>query len=150
MSAKRLVIPGRVQGVGYRQWMVDTARSLGVSGWVRNRLDGSVEALVAGETPAVEELLRACRRGPRLADVAQIEEQLAEPPEQMGFHHLPNGVTFVGRGRSAAVLGARCSSSPVRSRQLNTSCGSSRASATSSTKEAMSSGMLPATNRCEM
>jgi acylphosphatase len=90
MSAKRLVISGRVQGVGYRQWMVEAARSLGVSGWVRNRLDGTVEALVAGDTAAVEELLRACRRGPRLAVVAEIEEQLAEAPEQMGFYHLPS------------------------------------------------------------
>ncbi|MBV8397805.1 MAG: acylphosphatase [Acetobacteraceae bacterium] len=90
MTAKRLVISGRVQGIGYRQWMVEAARSLGVSGWVRNRLDGSVEALVAGETAAVEELLRACRRGPRLAVVAQIDEQLTEPPEQIGFYHLPS------------------------------------------------------------
>jgi acylphosphatase len=89
MSAKRLVIAGRVQGVGYRQWMVEAARSLGVSGWVRNRPDGTVEALVAGDTPAVEELLRACRRGPRLAVVSQIDEQLADPPEEIGFHHLP-------------------------------------------------------------
>ena len=90
MTAKRLVISGRVQGVGYRQWMVEAARSLGVSGWVRNRRDGTVEALVAGDTAAVEELLRACRRGPRLAVVAQIDEQLADPPEQIGFYHLPS------------------------------------------------------------
>jgi acylphosphatase len=90
MSAKRLVISGRVQGVGYRQWMVEAARGIGVSGWVRNRPDGSVEALVAGDTAAVEELLRACRRGPRLAVVTQIDEQLADPPEEMGFHHLPS------------------------------------------------------------
>ncbi len=90
MSAKRLVIGGRVQGVGYRDWLVATARSLGVSGWVRNRPDGGVEALVAGDTDAVEELLRACRRGPRGAQVASIEEELAEVPEQMGFLRLPS------------------------------------------------------------
>ena len=64
MSAKRLVISGRVQGVGFRDWMVITAQTLGVCGWVRNRRDGSVEALVDGDTAAVEEFVRACRRGP--------------------------------------------------------------------------------------
>ena len=86
MSAKRLVISGRVQGVGYREWMVTTAQSLGVAGWVRNRVDGSVEALVAGDTAAVEELLRMCRRGPRLAVVLRIEEEMADPPDHPGFH----------------------------------------------------------------
>ena len=85
MRAKRVVIQGRVQGVGYRDWMVGQARALGVSGWVRNRAGGAVEALVYGETDAVEELLRACRRGPRLAAVSRIEEEWAEPPEGPGF-----------------------------------------------------------------
>jgi acylphosphatase len=89
MNAKRLIVSGRVQGVGYRDWLVNKARALGVSGWVRNRIDGSVEALVAGETAAVEELLRLCRRGPRMAEVVSIEEELADPPEHFGFHQLP-------------------------------------------------------------
>src|SRR5579872_3461987 len=75
MNAKRLVITGRVQGVGFREWMVQKARDLGVSGWVRNRLDGSVEALVAGDVAAVEELSRLCRRGPRMAQVVSIDEE---------------------------------------------------------------------------
>jgi acylphosphatase len=85
MRAKRLVIAGRVQGVGYREWMVREAQRLGVSGWVRNRPDGSVEALVYGGVDAVEELLRSCRRGPRMAAVSRIEEDWADPPDAPGF-----------------------------------------------------------------
>ena len=88
MNAKRLVIAGRVHGVGYRDWMVEKARALGVSGWVRNRPDGKVEALLAGDIAAVEELSRLCRRGPRLAEVSSIEEDLAEPPEEPGFNRI--------------------------------------------------------------
>lgn len=88
MNAKRLIITGHVQGVGFRDWMVTTARSMGLSGWVRNLPDGSVEALVAGDTPAVEEFLRLCRRGPRLAMVVSITEELADPPEEVGFQQV--------------------------------------------------------------
>ncbi|HEY4041895.1 MAG TPA: acylphosphatase [Rhodopila sp.] len=86
MNAKRLVISGRVQGVGYRAWMMHKATELGISGWVRNRADGSVEALIAGEVAAVEEMARLCRRGPRLAEVSSIDEDLVDPPEGYGFH----------------------------------------------------------------
>ena len=85
MSAKRLRIHGRVQGVGYRHWMVSTATRLGVTGWVRNRGDGTVEAQVEGDTAAVEELLRACRRGPVGAAVSLIHEDLVEPEGVLGF-----------------------------------------------------------------
>jgi len=84
MAAKRLIIAGRVQGVGYRQWLTARAEAAGLSGWVRNRSDGTVEALLAGETAAVEELVRQCRRGPRLAVVSSIE-----PPAEPGFRSLP-------------------------------------------------------------
>ncbi len=86
MSAKRLVIRGQVQAVGFRDWMTARATVLGLSGWVRNRDDGAVEALVAGDPAAVEELLRACRRGPRSARVTSIEEDLANPPDEPGFY----------------------------------------------------------------
>ncbi len=89
MTAKRLTISGRVHGVGFRDWMVARAEALGLSGWVRNRRDGTVEALVDGDTAAVEELMRACRRGPPLAEVTAIEEDLAEPPAEPGFLRLP-------------------------------------------------------------
>jgi len=87
MSAKRLIIRGRVQGVGYRAWMIAEATARGLSGWVANRRDGAVEALVYGETDVVEEMMRLCRRGPRLAEVTEIDEHLAEPPTEPGFHH---------------------------------------------------------------
>lgn len=86
MIAKLLLIQGRVQGVGYRNWMVDKARELGISGWVRNRADGAVEALISGDVAAVEELSRLCRRGPRLAEVSSITEDLAEPAVESGFY----------------------------------------------------------------
>ncbi|MGA9865456.1 MAG: acylphosphatase [Acetobacteraceae bacterium] len=85
MTAKHVVIRGLVQGVGYRDWLARRARQLNLDGWVRNRGDGAVEALVSGETGAVEELLRMCRRGPRLASVSSIVEELTEPPDAPGF-----------------------------------------------------------------
>jgi acylphosphatase len=88
MRAKRVVIRGRVQGVGYRDWLVANAERQGLAGWVRNLPDGTVEALIYGEPDAVEELLRACRRGPRAAAVAEIEEALADPPEEPGFRRI--------------------------------------------------------------
>jgi acylphosphatase len=90
MRAKRLVIAGRVQGVGYRDWMLAEAERLGIAGWVRNLGDGKVEALIYGEIDAMEELVRACRRGPRLAEVHSIREELATPPSTPGFIRLPS------------------------------------------------------------
>ena len=89
MTARRVIIAGRVQGVGYRDWMQREATRLGVHGWVRNRRDGTVEALVSGEEAAVQALLSACRRGPRLARVDAITEEFAEPPTEPGFRRLP-------------------------------------------------------------
>jgi acylphosphatase len=91
MPARLLRIEGRVQGVGYRDWLVGQARRLGLSGWVRNRADGSVQALLDGPEPAVQAMLTLCRRGPLLARVDRIEETLAEGPPEPGFRRLPNG-----------------------------------------------------------
>jgi len=66
-------IEGRVQGVGYRAWTEATARALGLSGWVRNRRDGSVEAVLQGSDECVAEMLERCRRGPYDALVERIE-----------------------------------------------------------------------------
>ena len=85
MIAKRLRIEGVVQGVGYRRWMARTATRLVVAGWVRNAPDGTVEALVEGDAAAVEELLRACRRGPPGAAVTLIHEDLVEPEQLAAF-----------------------------------------------------------------
>jgi acylphosphatase len=85
MIAKQLKITGRVQGVGFRDWLVTTAINLGLSGWVRNRLDGSVEALIAGEPNDIEDCIRACSRGPRFAAVDNIEQRVAESLEMPGF-----------------------------------------------------------------
>ena len=87
--ARLLRIAGRVQGVGYRDWLLREARALGLAGWVRNRRDGTVEALLAGELPAVQVMLLACRRGPPAAFVESVEETLAEDPPEPGFQRLP-------------------------------------------------------------
>jgi acylphosphatase len=90
MRAARLRITGRVQGVGYRDWAIRTARNLGLKGWVRNRTDDSVEALIAGEDAAVAAMIEACRRGPSHARVGRVDVQpadAADVPE--GFTQLP-------------------------------------------------------------
>lgn len=66
-------IEGRVQGVGFRYFVLDTAQALGVSGWVRNRWDQSVEVVAEGEREALERLLEALRRGPRAAFVSDVQ-----------------------------------------------------------------------------
>jgi acylphosphatase len=69
----RAVISGRVQGVAFRIETLWAAERIGVRGWVRNRRDGTVEALFEGERPRVEEMLGWCRRGPALARVTAVE-----------------------------------------------------------------------------
>jgi acylphosphatase len=69
---KQLLIAGRVQGVGFRFYMERKARALGVTGWVRNRRDGSVEAVVQGTTGAVEAMIAWALRGPPSAVVAEL------------------------------------------------------------------------------
>lgn len=89
MICRHLVIIGRVQGVFYRGWMVEQARALGIKGWVRNRTDGSVEAVVAGPAEVVEEIIARCREGPSAARVDDIMVGEAEAESIDGFDQRP-------------------------------------------------------------
>jgi acylphosphatase len=89
MRSVRLVITGRVQGVGYRAWAMHTAARLGLRGWVRNRADGTVEALVTGEETTVTAMLEACRQGPRAARVAKVTVTDTEEDGSGGFTARP-------------------------------------------------------------
>jgi acylphosphatase len=85
----RLTITGRVQGVGYRMWAERTALSLGISGWVRNRANGSVELLATGSDDALASLIEACRQGPRAAVVADVAVEDGEDAGSVGFNARP-------------------------------------------------------------
>jgi acylphosphatase len=78
---RRIVIRGRVQGVGYRAWAEITALERGIEGWVRNRRDGSVEALFSGLKDDVEATIAQCRCGPPGARVDGIDQRDATPDE---------------------------------------------------------------------
>ena len=82
-------IEGRVQGVYYRAWTAQTAHRLGLDGWVRNRRDGSVEAVFSGQAIQVDEMLRRCAEGPPDARVANVivTDEGGAPPS--GFEVLP-------------------------------------------------------------
>lgn len=95
----KVVISGRVQGVAFRASMKDAALRHGVLGWVRNRDDGAVEALVQGEEAQVERLLEWTRVGPPGAEVASVERhRLENCPPHTGFHVF---VTGPGERRAA-------------------------------------------------
>jgi acylphosphatase len=88
MPAKLLRIHGLVQGVGYRESMRREAERLQVAGWVRNRRDGSVEALVSGQAEQVESIVRWAYRGPRFAEVERVIVAEAEAPAGLEFQIL--------------------------------------------------------------
>lgn len=81
----RLMIAGRVQGVGYRAWLQRTAVGLGLTGWVRNRASGEVEAIVSGPADAVDALIAACHRGPPAARVSTVAATDAPDEGTSGF-----------------------------------------------------------------
>ena len=72
---RHIVVHGRVQGVGYRAFVEDEAHQRGLRGWVRNRRDGSVEAVFAGPKAEVDAAIEACRRGPFSARVSALDQR---------------------------------------------------------------------------
>lgn len=82
-ATKRCVISGKVQNVWYRAWTVSEAEKLGLNGWVRNRADGSVEALFSGPADKVAAMIDLCHTGPRAARVSgvTVEDHTGEVPQ---------------------------------------------------------------------
>lgn len=82
---RRVVVGGRVQGVGYRESCRRQAERLGLAGWVRNRADGSVEAVFEGPPEAVDAAVAWCGKGPRWAAVRSVQVYDEDPEGQAGF-----------------------------------------------------------------
>lgn len=85
LVARRVLVDGRVQGVGYRQACADAARRHRLSGWVRNRRDGRVEALFEGPPESVDRMIDWCRSGPLMARVTEVRVTQTEVSGQAGF-----------------------------------------------------------------
>lgn len=83
--ARQVRVSGRVQGVFFRQWTCEQARELGISGWVRNCPDGSVEAHAEGDEALVEQLVQRMRRGPPAARVERVEVEPTATQAAAGF-----------------------------------------------------------------
>ena len=90
LTTLRMKIEGTVQAVGYRYFAITEANRLGLDGWIRNRSDGTVEALISGDTKKVEQFIMACAKGPPGARVNNFELHKAEPPAEKGFHRRPS------------------------------------------------------------
>ena len=107
---RHVVVRGRVQGVGYRAFVEDEAVGLGLAGWVRNRRDGTVEALLSGPAVAVEAVIAACRRGPHGARVDVVAaregraEELAQRRSGACVRRAADGVSRARHGRSEQRL----------------------------------------------
>lgn len=89
MKAAHVIIHGRVQGVGFREWVRRMAEQRDLSGWVRNRTEGTVEAVFAGKDEAVQSMLDLCAKGPPASFVTKVNVSEAEPPTASGFERLP-------------------------------------------------------------
>lgn len=81
-------IHGRVQGVGFRRWTVKSAIQRGLTGWVKNTGEGTVEALFCGDQEKVEDMLTACARGPIAAKVSKVERKMPDIPPPEDFQQL--------------------------------------------------------------
>jgi len=91
MIARRLLVSGRVQGVGFRAFVAEAARRHAVCGWVRNLGDGRVEVQAEGEPAAVEALVAACASGPLLARVDAVADAASEIEGCRGFRLMADG-----------------------------------------------------------
>ena len=90
-AIRQVTITGRVQGVGYRAWVEHRAVAHNLEGWVRNRRDGSVEALFAGPADVVSEMVARCRRGPSSARVEAVQD---DPPNSDALNLRRAGERF--------------------------------------------------------
>lgn len=86
MAQKQFIITGRVQGVGFRQYTLMRARQIGVTGFVRNLPDGSVECVASGTEEQMDAMLAALRRGPPGSEVNSVAESQTAVPAGTGFH----------------------------------------------------------------
>lgn len=89
VTALHVIVEGRVQGVGFRAYVEREARARGLRGWVRNRSDGSVEAVFSGEEEDVESMLVACHRGPRMSLVRDVRRKDHPPGDWKSFEVWP-------------------------------------------------------------
>lgn len=88
-TAIHILIHGRVQGVSYRNWLMTKARRRGLTGWVRNRVEGTVEAVLCGEPEMIELMIARCWKGPLRARVRYIETQAWTGDNPIDFKQLP-------------------------------------------------------------
>lgn len=89
MKAVRVLVHGRVQGVGFREWTRRMAEQRSLTGWVRNRSEGTVEAVIAGDALMVEAMLVLLAKGPPASFVTKLHSEPADPPEGSSFIRLP-------------------------------------------------------------
>ena len=92
--ARHIIAKGRVQGVGYRAFVAEAATARNLQGWVRNRMAGTVEAVLVGPAEAVDAVIEECRKGPRAARVDGIDQTEATPEQRAlypgaGFEVMP-------------------------------------------------------------
>ena len=89
VTAVQVIIEGRVQGVWFRGWMKQEARARDLRGWVRNRRDGSVEAVIAGRPEVVDDMVDLCWDGPPAAIVSSVASRPAQDTGYVSFTYLP-------------------------------------------------------------
>lgn len=91
LKTVHVLVSGRVQGIGFRYWTQLEAEARGLAGWVRNLIDGRVEAVFQGPAAAVDAMVAACHEGPRLARVDDVRTEARAPLPAAGFTVLPTG-----------------------------------------------------------